>query len=175
MSKDPFSGLFDENEKKNDNDFQEKKDQENIKVIKKDAKDIESNDDFEEEDEFYDEDMRKLNSQKEKSNISSNDRFKHAICYIPFGWIFLFFFDNKKTKILLRHIKYSTWLLIVFLMARVFVAWFLMIDILTNLLSLVYLWVSLYIWYKIYLGEKIDELKYLDKAEKFIKEKWETK
>lgn len=175
MSKDPFSGLFDENEKKNDNDFEEKKDQENIKVIKKDAKDIESNDYFEEEDEFYDEDMRKLNSQKEKSNISSNDRFKHAICYIPFVWLLIFFFDNKKTKILLRHIKYSTWLLIAFLIARVFVSWILNIDLLTTLLSFSYLWFSVYIWYNIYSGEKVDELKYLDKAEEFIKKKWGTK
>lgn len=52
---------------------------------------------------------------KEKTN---NTRFKNAICYIPFVSIVLFFTQEKKTKELLKNIKYGAILLLAYIIIR---------------------------------------------------------
>ena len=104
------------------------------------------------------------------SNTTSNsDKLKHAICYIPLGWVVLFFTENKKSTQLMKHIKYGTFLFVAFIFIRFLIVWILTFD-LSWLLFLVYAWVIGYLWWKAYNWEDID-LEYIDEFESKIKEK----
>jgi hypothetical protein len=42
----------------------------------------------------------------ENKQSSNNEKTKNAICYIPFAAIVMFFTEQKKSKELMKHIKY---------------------------------------------------------------------
>jgi hypothetical protein len=63
---------------------------------------------------------------KEKAN---NDKFKNAICYIPFVSIILFFIEEKKSKELLKNIKYGAFLLLGYIIIRFLITGVLLLPI----------------------------------------------
>lgn len=102
---------------------------------------------------------------KEKAN---NDKFKNAICYIPFVSIILFFIEEKKSKELLKNIKYGAFLLLGYIIIRFLITGVLLLPI-WGLLFLIYAGVSIFFWYKAYSGEDVT-IEYIDKFEEKVKE-----
>jgi uncharacterized membrane protein len=104
----------------------------------------------------------------ENNNKSNSDNFKNALCYIPFVSIVLFFTEQKKSKDLMKHIKYWSYLLFAFVLIRFIVVWILMIPI-SWLLFLVYIWITGFFWYKVYSWEDVD-IEYIDEFDEKLKE-----
>lgn len=104
-----------------------------------------------------------------EENIPTNgDKFKNSLCYIPFGWIVLFFTEENKTKELMKHIKYWTFLLIAFMVSQFIIVWILGIPF-WWILFLIYAWTTGYLWFKAYNWEDIN-IEYIDEFEKKIKD-----
>ncbi len=104
----------------------------------------------------------------ENSNSSNNEKFKNAICYIPFVSFVLFFTEQNKSKELMKNIKYWSFLLIAYILIRFFVTSILMIPV-SGFLFLIYIWITWFIGYKVYSGEDVD-IEYIDDFEKKVKE-----
>ena len=105
----------------------------------------------------------------ENKQVSNGDKLKNAICYIPLGWVVLFFTEQTKSNVLMKHIKYWTALFLAFVILRFIIAWILMLPI-SGLLSLVYIWITWFFWYKAYNWEDIN-IEYIDDFEKKMKDK----
>jgi len=94
-------------------------------------------------------------------NISNTDKLKSAICYIPLVWIVIYFIEKDKSAYLMKHIKYSSFLLITLVLIRlVFIA--LYISYFGGLFILVYIALSIYLWLKAYNWEWV-EIEVIDK------------
>ena len=104
----------------------------------------------------------------ENKQVSNGDKLKNAICYIPLGWVVLFFTEQNKSNVLMKHIKYGTALFLAFVILRFAIAWVLMLPI-SWLLSLVYIWITGFFWYKAYNWEDIN-IEYIDEFEKKVKD-----
>jgi hypothetical protein len=75
----------------------------------------------------------------ENKDFTNSDKFKNALCYIPLVAIILFFAEDKKTKLFMKHIKYGVSLLIIYLAIRFIIGTVLSLDNLTTLLTTIYL------------------------------------
>lgn len=110
----------------------------------------------------------------ENKKSSNKDKLKHSLCYLPFGWIVIYFIEQNKSAELMKHIKYWSYLFFGFILIRLILVWLLWIPI-GSLLFLVYLWIAGFFWHKAY---KWDEVKidYFDSFEEKVKDNydWET-
>ncbi len=104
----------------------------------------------------------------EDNKPTNSDKFKNSICYVPFGWIVLFFTEETKSKELMKHIKYGTFLLIAFMVIQFIIVWVLSIP-LWWILFLIYAWITGFLWFKAHNWEDIN-LEYIDDFEKKIKD-----
>ncbi len=105
----------------------------------------------------------------ENQKPANSDRFKNAICYIPFVAMVLFFTEQNKSSDLMKHIKYWVFLLIAYILLRAFLWW-----LLWGVLFIVYAWISIVLWYKAYNWENVD-IEYIDDFEKRIKDNYDEK
>lgn len=115
----------------------------------------------------------------EENEVSNSDKFKHWLCYIPFVSIVLFFTENDKSEELMKHIKYSTFLLIVYLFLNFILLWIFFLKA-WWILFIIYAWITGFLWWKAYNWEDV-QLDYIDDLEKKVKEnmneassKWKT-
>jgi len=106
---------------------------------------------------------------KKQEELSKNEKFKYALCYLPVVWIVLFFTENLKTDSLKKHIKYWTALFLTYILARFIIVWVLMLPFWT-LLWLAYIWIIWFLVYKVYSWEDV-KIEYIDEIEKKIKDK----
>ena len=88
------------------------------------------------------------------NNVSNTDRLKSGLSYIPLWWAVIYFLEKDKSPYLMKHIKYWTFLFIIYLLVRV-VLWWLWLPI-GWLLVIFYLWLAIYLWMKAYKWEDID-------------------
>jgi len=100
-----------------------------------------------------------------KAAVQKNDLLKNAISYIPFVGIVLYFVEKDKSPELMKHIKYGTVLLVVYIILSV-----LLTSALTEIIALVYLAAFSFLGYKAYTGEAV-ELDFIDKLEDEVKGK----
>lgn len=103
----------------------------------------------------------------ENENLSNSDKFKNALCYVPFVAIVFFFTEENKSQILMKHIKYGTYLLLAFIIAQFVITWLFMLPI-GWILFLIYAWCTWYLWWKAYNWNDIN-IEYIDDFEKKIK------
>lgn len=106
-------------------------------------------------------------------NLSNSNKFKFALSYIPLVAVVLFFAEDKKSKQLMKHIKYWVGLLIIYLLIRFVIVTVLSLWNLWALLTTIYLWISIYLWYKAYKWEDVN-IEYLDKIEEKVKANFDT-
>lgn len=104
----------------------------------------------------------------ETKNISNKEKLLHAACYIPFGWIVLYFLEKNKSKELNKHIRYGTILFFTYIFVRAvffFIFWFYF----RWFIFLVYLLAAWFYWMKAYNWEtfKID---YIDRFQNKVKD-----
>lgn len=104
----------------------------------------------------------------ENWNLSNGEKFKNALCYVPFWWIVLFFTENKKTNLLIKNIKYSTFLLIAYIVIHFLITWVLMLKV-WWILFLIYAGITWFLWWKAYNWEDIN-IEYINEFEKKIKD-----
>jgi len=104
----------------------------------------------------------------ETKNISNREKLLHSLCYIPFGWIVLYFIEKNKTKELKKHIRYWTLLFLTYIIVRTvffFIFWFYF----RSLIFLIYLWVAIFYWMKAYNWENF-KIGYIDSFENKVKD-----
>ena len=104
----------------------------------------------------------------ENDNLSNSDKLKNSLCYVPLVWIVLFFTEEHKWKILMKHIKYWTFLFLVFVLVQFLFVWVFRLPF-GAILFLIYAWITGFLWWKAYNWEDIN-LEYVDDFEKKIKE-----
>ena len=104
----------------------------------------------------------------ENKNTSNNDNLKKSICYIPLGWVALFFIEQNKSPELMKHIKYWTFLFIAFVLIRLILVWILWLPV-GWILFLLYAWLAGFFWYKAYNWEEVN-IEYIDDFEKKVKD-----
>lgn len=111
----------------------------------------------------------------DNKNISNSDRLKNSLCYLPFGGAILFFVEESKSKTLIKHIKYWTFLFIAFILIRLVVVSVLFLP-LGWMLFIIYAWISWFFWYKAYNWEDF-EISYINEFEEKVKNNlnWEEK
>jgi hypothetical protein len=94
---------------------------------------------------------------------AGSDKLKSALCYIPLAWLVIFFIEKDKSPYLIKHIKYWTVILIIFIIIRI-TMFAVMLNFLAPLLWLWYIGISVFLWYKAYNWEWI-ELEFIDNNE----------
>ncbi|MFK7779770.1 MAG: hypothetical protein QM490_01365 [Candidatus Gracilibacteria bacterium] len=104
----------------------------------------------------------------ENDNLSNSDKLKNSLCYVPLVGIVLFFTEEHKGKILMKHIKYGTFLFGVFVLVQ-----FLFVGVFRlpvgAILFLIYAGITGFLGWKAYNGEDIN-LEYVDDFEQRIKD-----
>lgn len=104
----------------------------------------------------------------ENENLSNSDKLKNGLCYVPFVGIVLFFTEENKSQILMKHIKYWTYLLLAFIITQFIIVSVMMIPI-GWILFLIYAWCTWYLWWKAYNWKDVN-IEYIDDFEKKIKD-----
>lgn len=104
----------------------------------------------------------------ENKNISNSDNLKKSLCYIPLGWIILFFIEQNKSLELMKHIKYGTFLFIAYVLIRFVLVWILWLPF-GGILTLLYIWLAGFFWFKAFKWEEVN-IEYIDEFEKKFKE-----
>lgn len=107
------------------------------------------------------------------SDISTNQKFKNALCYIPWVAIVLLFAEDGKTKEFMKHIKYWIALLWLFVLIRFVLVTVLHLYSGWTMLAFFYILLSAYLWYKAYVGQDIN-LESIDKMEDKIKDNFDV-
>jgi len=105
----------------------------------------------------------------ENNKPTNSDKFKNTLCYVPFGWIVLFFTEETKSKELMKHIKYATFLLIAFMVTQFIIVTVLSLKFFSWILFLIYAWITGFLWFKAHSWEEIN-IEYIDDFEKKIKD-----
>ncbi len=104
----------------------------------------------------------------ENKDLSNGEKLKNALCYVPLVWVILFFTEQNKSKILMKHIKYWTYLFWAFILAQFILVSILMLPF-GWILFLVYAWITWFLWWKSYNWEDIN-IEYIDEFEKKVKD-----
>lgn len=114
--------------------------------------------------------IEKDDTSKTETDVTNSDRFKNGLCYIPFVWIVLLFTENQKSPMLMKHIKYATFLLFVYLFLNFIFVWLFTIRWVWWFLFVIYAWITGFLWYKAYNWEEV-QLDYVDDFEQKVKDK----
>lgn len=104
----------------------------------------------------------------DENETSNSDKLKHSLCYVPIVWAVFFFTENKKSSDLMKHIKYWTFIFIVYIMINFLIVWLFMLKI-WAILFLLYAWIAGFLWWKAYNWEDV-QLDYIDDFEQKIKD-----
>jgi uncharacterized membrane protein len=105
----------------------------------------------------------------ENPQKTEKQKFKNAICYIPFVAVVLFFVEQEKTPEFNKHLKYGIFLLIWFILTHFVVSMVIPFINLWWIVVLAYLIASGYLWYKAYAWEDFN-IKAIDDIEKKVQE-----